>query len=492
MIKNYTLTRLSPKICLLTALLLFVISSVYANPDSCQTITNIQATPGTTSQNNYHVIQLTWDAVSGAIAYEVRYSFNGTTYVNTVEVTQNNYIFEAGYNPDTPYWFEIRIKTEDNSCDWTNLGEPRYTNANIPADIILTATANTIELQIPNESPISNPAHTTYSVYCTTNNLYVQADGSFAETEVFLTRSEWNTTTIHDVTENETYCFYTTAKNQDGMVSFQTGDIILPAEEFNQNFLVHGTSGSTTSWFAPNYNTPISWTNNGPCGSGAIGFNGNWNNFWGNFVRLPQQDATGLDAITLAFTLSNSYVANATNSYFRFYIWADNGYKQVVSKVAINGTEISTNNYGTFYFNEPRECDNVEVTFNLETINNKSDILIYLEANSYYNNSNPFWFYFDDITVTDSAVADVCVTTTLSIDSFENTIGLYPVPVKDVLNIETTENIQNLAIYSLTGQEVMRAENTNNIHVSTLANGIYMARITLGNETVIYKKFAKE
>lgn len=490
MIQKFTLQKSVLRGIIATVVLTFGSATVLANPDSCQLITNIQANAQTVNQDNYHAIALTWDAVAGATGYEVQYSFNGTTYINTVEVTENSYLFEAGYNPNTPYWFRIRMKTSDNSCDWTNEG-PRYTAANLPANIILTATNTSISLNIPTESPISNPSYTTYSVFCTTNSLYVQPDGSFGETESFLTRAEWSEVSITDITENETYCFYTRVQNNDGAIRYQSGESIMATQEFNSNILVSGTSQPTNVWFAPNSNQPISWTANGPCNGGAIGFNGNWNNFWGNFIRLPKQDASGLDAITLAFTLSNSYASNTPNSYFRFYIWADNGYRQVVSGVTINGTQISTNNYGTFYFNEPRECAAVEVTFNLESISNKSDILIYLEANSYYNNSSPFWFYFDDITVKESTVPAVCVTTTLSVGSFESTTGIYPIPADRELNIRADETVKNITIFSLSGQQIISIENTNNIEVSALAKGVYIAQITLENGIVTNEKFVK-
>ena len=54
-------------------------------------------------------------------------------------------------------------------------------------------------------------------------------------------------------------------------------------------------------------------------------------------------------------------------------------------------------------------------------------------------------------------------------------VRIFPVPATDVLNVLTTETIQNLTIYTMDGKRVSsQAQNTNVIDVSALASGMYL------------------
>lgn len=69
----------------------------------------------------------------------------------------------------------------------------------------------------------------------------------------------------------------------------------------------------------------------------------------------------------------------------------------------------------------------------------------------------------------------------LSVDSVENknSLSLYPNPVKDMLNFTTKEPIKSIAIFNLLGQKVLEYNSINNnqINLSILANGTYIAKI---------------
>ncbi len=178
---------------------------------------------------------------------------------------------------------------------------------------------------------------------------------------------------------------------------------VIAVEEFNSNILVHGASAPTNVWFAPDWNTPIAHSASGGCPGGHIGYSGNWNNYWGNFVRLPTADCSGLDQVSLTFDVSHSHFAAHTNDWCRFYIWADGGYEHNVVSVEINGVDVTYDsgvNGKGFRFTEVRSCDNVEVIFDISGIANKSDILCYIEPSCGYNNSNTFYVWFDNISLT--------------------------------------------------------------------------------------------
>jgi len=177
---------------------------------------------------------------------------------------------------------------------------------------------------------------------------------------------------------------------------------LLGPEPFDTDFLIHGSSASTSVWFAPDYHTPIDYTASGGCTGGHASYSGSWNSYWGNFLRLPEVDATGMDSLLLSFDVSHSYFASQTDDWIRFYVWADGAYQKIVSAVRINGVDelydFGVNGKG-FVFDTPRSCAAVEVVFDLATISNKSSILVYLEPNCNYNNSNTYFISFDNVSL---------------------------------------------------------------------------------------------
>ena len=177
---------------------------------------------------------------------------------------------------------------------------------------------------------------------------------------------------------------------------------IITTEEFNSDILVHGTSAPTTVWFAPNYYTPISYNSSNGCPPGSIGYSGSWNNYWGNFVRLPESNCNSLDTVSLSFDVSHSYFDTHPNDWCRFYIWADNAYKHNVISVKIDNVDhtydAGVNGKG-FKFSETRTCAHVEVLFDISSIINKSNILFYIEPSCGYHDSKTFYVWFDNISI---------------------------------------------------------------------------------------------
>lgn len=86
----------------------------------------------------------------------------------------------------------------------------------------------------------------------------------------------------------------------------------------------------------------------------------------------------------------------------------------------------------------------------------------------------------------------VSATSTLSNDSFElnNAVRIYPNPASHVLNVKTNENIKikNLSLIDVLGKTVYKGKNTNQIHVSNFAKGIYILRVTSEENKVLSKK----
>ena len=83
----------------------------------------------------------------------------------------------------------------------------------------------------------------------------------------------------------------------------------------------------------------------------------------------------------------------------------------------------------------------------------------------------------------------------LAVSDFDSTnFKVYPNPVSDILNISYTQDITNVAVFNILGQEVI----TNNVNatqgqidMSDLAIGTYLVKVTAGNETKTIKVLKK-
>ena len=93
--------------------------------------------------------------------------------------------------------------------------------------------------------------------------------------------------------------------------------------------------------------------------------------------------------------------------------------------------------------------------------------------------------YYDNFVITSS---------NLSSNPFENvSVTAYPNPVNDVISIAVPNEVQitQVAVYNITGQEVLTTNQTQNINVSQLASGTYLLKATSANGTTLTKKIIK-
>ncbi|MGK0413257.1 MAG: endo-1,3(4)-beta-glucanase, partial [Polaribacter sp.] len=90
-------------------------------------------------------------------------------------------------------------------------------------------------------------------------------------------------------------------------------------------------------------------------------------------------------------------------------------------------------------------------------------------------------------------VGDTCSALSVASNDLNNSIVVYPNPVKNNLLISSkTAKITKVQIYSVVGKLVkQKTENLNSIHVEDLSNGLYLIKIYTSN-TFITKKFLKE
>ena len=75
--------------------------------------------------------------------------------------------------------------------------------------------------------------------------------------------------------------------------------------------------------------------------------------------------------------------------------------------------------------------------------------------------------------------------------SDENSIHLFPNPVKDILSIKSPSILKKLEVFNVLGQKVMGRENTNSLNVTKLNSGAYILKTMNENGAVSTKKFIK-
>lgn len=66
------------------------------------------------------------------------------------------------------------------------------------------------------------------------------------------------------------------------------------------------------------------------------------------------------------------------------------------------------------------------------------------------------------------------------------TITAYPNPVRDILNF-SSKDLDEIAVYSVTGQKVMHVENNNQINMAGLAKGMYMVKVITQGQAQTFK-----
>lgn len=386
----------------------------------CAQVANLTTSIGNPAFGLNHHLNVNWDALSGSIGYDIEVSTDGTfTGTPTTSTASNSFDFDAGDNPNTPYWFQVRAKDGTQTCAWTTTG-PIYTAADMPElPVLSNVDFTSMDLQLANETPVNNPAITTYSIFENNSNQFVQADGTLGATEVFQTKTTWGTINVNGLSSNTNYCFLAKAKNNDGYETGGSGATIFTTQSFDAtSSLATGTSNTSVFWSPATCTTGgLNWNATNGCSDGAVGYAGSFNSFFGCFLRTPTIDATGLDEIVLTFDVSHSFDIAHLNNRMRINYYADGGYvSNTITSLKINGTDelasFGANGQGISY-DALRNCASVEVKFDISALTNKSDIMFYLEPNSLYNDNHVFSTWIDNVSFKEAA--QVACETTLDV-----------------------------------------------------------------------------
>lgn len=109
---------------------------------------------------------------------------------------------------------------------------------------------------------------------------------------------------------------------------------------------------------------------------------------------------------------------------------------------------------------------------------------IRLIGNKFTNLDNGLKIYVDTITAT-TAFSDAPLSTN-DYDAQTEAISAYPNPVENSFQINSSENVENVKLYNISGRLVKTFKATNNYDISDLAKGIYITTIKtqLGTKTL--------
>ena len=175
------------------------------------------------------------------------------------------------------------------------------------------------------------------------------------------------------------------------------------------------------------------------------------------------------------------------------------------SNINLINLHISSNNLETLNLNqntalEVLECGGNDLT-SLYIQNNANDLITDFDAT---NNPNLQCIYVDDkvysaanwtnIDAQSHFVETVAECENLTVNESEiNDVLVYPNPVTNILFVDnnSTMNIENLCVYSLLGQELIRTKNVE-VDMSDLTSGTYLLKINFINGKSLVKTVQKE
>lgn len=129
-----------------------------------------------------------------------------------------------------------------------------------------------------------------------------------------------------------------------------------------------------------------------------------------------------------------------------------------------------------------------------ETISNEQLLAVGSRSSLYLFDENAVKVYINtyDLGLVEYTI-DLNVAGTPDLENDDNAIVIYPNPASSVLNINLKNtNIEQLAIYSLTGTKVLEMNDVSSLNISHLAAGTYLLRVVDSNKAVFFKRIIKK
>lgn len=228
--------------------------------------------------------------------------------------------------------------------------------------------------------------------------------------------------------------------------------------------------------------------------SSAFYVNNNDGTFSLNNSSIPNDNATSFSN-AIGDSDNDGYPEIVVNNinHSNIFLWKNNtAQNNKWLKIKLEGTQSNRNGIGSF----------IEISINGEKqyrytlcgegylSQNSATEIFGLGTEDYVDYVKVKWLSgIEDVLYNVSAnqLLNIVEGSTLSIEDYDTTgLVYFPNPVKNTLTLNAKNNIENVAMYNLLGQEVLRATpNTINsdVDMSSLANGSYFVKVTIADTT---------
>lgn len=194
-------------------------------------------------------------------------------------------------------------------------------------------------------------------------------------------------------------------------------------------------------------------------------------------LYLPMMNISAINTPTLKFDLAHARYSSSTKERLQIKVSTDCGstWTSVYNKV---DPDLATAGISTGQF-IPTAAQWRTETVDLSGLTNRENVIVKFIFTSGYGNI----VWIDNVSVVDGTGIE---------EISEGEINIYPNPTTSTLRINSSEMINEVAIYNLQGQ-LVQTENGNvqSVNVSNLAPGSYIARIVTENG-ITNKRFIKE
>lgn len=279
------------------------------------------------------------DLSSEAEGYSLDYSWDGINWEsNYTQSTLKEINWSLVDQPNLKiYWRARSYKCEPKLYSDYIYPEPRSISTACDEPAIPTisgVTSNSLQITLNAEVPVENSSNTTYSVYCSTTNQYVQKDGSMGVLEFFYQKAQWGTKTITGLSAGKSYSFYAKAKNDDGDIRYNPLNLATAITQ-NATKLTAPTAKEatevTSSSFIANWTT-VAGANNVII---DVALDAAFTSFVPGFQSKDIGNVTSLKV---------SGLSPNVNAYYRLIAYSSDGKKSDYSNVISLRTLGSTNN----------------------------------------------------------------------------------------------------------------------------------------------------
>lgn len=188
---------------------------------------------------------------------------------------------------------------------------------------------------------------------------------------------------------------------------------------------------------------------------------------------LPYENLSGITNPTLSFDLAHKRYNSSYSERLRV-LYSTNCGDSWQSLFSKSGNSLATST-GTVTSNYvPTDAHWRNEIVSLSGITDPDEVVIKFEFRSGYGNN--VW------------IDNVSISSGTGLSDVESDLVIYPNPAKDVLNINTTENVQRVEIFNMQGQLVkVETGEVSIISVKELSNGMYTLKLTTDNGVSMHK-----